>query len=184
MGESTITMLANESIQSKKRPHLTQIASWLAHLGLGKELEVGRIGSSDLFNVTLTLRDGKKFSLSDLGYGISQVLPVLTQCTFAPPGSTLLFEQPELHVHPLAAKKLAKIFIDTAKNKGSHICIETHSPELVGAFIASIRDKTVSRNDVVIYKVARHAQKTRLEEIEVDEHGETGVEWRRDLAFE
>ena len=121
MGESTITMLANESIQSNSRPHLTQIAKWLLHMKLAKGIDVNRIGSSDLFNVNLTLSDGEKFPQADLGYGLSQVLPVLKQCSFAPMGATLLFEQPELHVHTLASKGLAKVFVDTGKLKDDKV---------------------------------------------------------------
>lgn len=99
MGESTITLLANEAVQSRTRAHFKQIASWLAALGLAKSLEVSRVARSDLFDITMTLDDGATFPIADLGYGLSQVLPVLTQCSFAPKHSTLLFEQPELHLH-------------------------------------------------------------------------------------
>jgi predicted ATPase len=74
---------------------------------LAKHLDVNRVGNSDLFEINITLSDEKNFPLADLGYGLSQVLPVLTQCSFAPESSTLLFEQPELHLHPKSAKNLS-----------------------------------------------------------------------------
>ncbi len=184
MGESTITMLANESIQSNSRPHLTQITKWLSHMKLAKAIDINRIGSSDLFNVNLTLSDGEKFPIADLGYGLSQVLPVLTQCSFAPKNSTLLFEQPELHVHPLASKGLAKVFVDTAKQKEAKICIETHSPDLIKAFFQEVKNGRLNKEDLKVYSVRRRANKTELKAIDVDEYGDNYENWEKDLCFE
>lgn len=183
MGESTITMLANESIQSTSRPHISVIAGWLAHMKLAKGIDVSRIGSSDLFKVKLTLSDGDKFPIADLGYGLSQVLPVLTQCSFAPKGSTLLFEQPELHVHPLAAKGLVQVFLDTVKTKAANICLETHSPELVKAFFNSVRKGTLDKDDLQVYVVSRRGKKTKLKKVVVDEYGDNYENWEKDLSF-
>ena len=76
---------------------------------------------------------------ADLGYGFSQILPVLTQLSFAPEAATLLFEQPELHLHSLAVRPLAPVFIDAVKKKNLHVVVETHSPELFGQFIVEMR---------------------------------------------
>src|SRR5437899_12149322 len=108
-GEAAATLLANEAMQSQSRLHINQIARWMDLLGVGKRLDVSRIASSHLFDVNVTLPDGSAFPLADLGYGLSQVLPVLTQCSFAPEGSVLLFEQPELHLHSLAVRPLASV---------------------------------------------------------------------------
>ena len=81
----------------------------MAELGLAKKVEVFRIGNSDLFDVQVTLNDNATLPIADLGYGMSEILPVLVQCSFAPKGSTLLFEKPELHLHHLAAGKHATV---------------------------------------------------------------------------
>ncbi|MBP8084283.1 MAG: AAA family ATPase, partial [Spirochaetes bacterium] len=94
MGESAVTLLANEIIQLRTRNHISQIAKWLEILGMAENIDVNRILKSDLFDINITLKDKTKFSLADLGYGFSQVLPVLVQCSFAKKDSMLLFEQP------------------------------------------------------------------------------------------
>jgi hypothetical protein len=167
-GEATITLLANETIQSRNRPHLHQIATWLSKLELAKALDVSRVGSSDLFDVSLTLNDNHKFPIADLGYGLSQVLPVLTQCSFAPKGATLLFEQPELHLHSLAARPLAKAFIETAKTKNAHILAETHSPDLFGQFINEMREGSLKMEDFIAYRVSRKDGRSILKRIEIE----------------
>ena len=105
-GEASVTLLANEYVQSKARPHIKEVSEWMAELGLAKKVEVSRVGNSDLFDVQVTLNDNATLPIADLGYGMSQILPVLVQCSFASKGSTLLFEQPELHLHHLAAGSL------------------------------------------------------------------------------
>lgn len=167
-GEATITMLANETIQSRSRTHIKQIASWLKLCGLAKDLDVARVARSDLFDVTLTLQDDDRLPIADLGYGLSQVLPVLTQCSFAPVDSTLLFEQPELHLHQIAAQRLATIFIKTIKEKKAHIVLETHSPDLLLQVVRELRDGSIALSDVAAYRVQRIGGRTKVSELEID----------------
>ncbi len=154
-GEATITMLASEYVQAQDRPHIKQINGWLADMGLAKKVDVARVGTSDLFDVKLTMTDGEKLSIADLGYGLSQVLPVLTQCSFCPKGATLLFEQPELHLHENAAQRLAPIFVETAKKKEANVVLETHSKELVYEFLQLVRKKELKVEDIAIFMVRR-----------------------------
>lgn len=184
MGESAITMLANESIQTQKRPHINQIANWLSQMELAKSLKISRVGSSDLVDIKLGLKDGGSFPIADLGYGLSQVLPVLTQCSFAQENSTLLFEQPELHLHSLSARELAGVFIETARIKKARILIETHSPELVKQFINEMRLKNVANEDVSIYRVSRRKEETELSElhIEDDEDFDIFEDWEKGIS--
>lgn len=182
-GEATTTLLANEVIQKRTRPHIKQIASWLQIMGLGSALEVERVGRSDLFDVTVTLKDGASFPIADLGYGLSQVLPVLTQCSFAEEGSTLLFEQPELHLHTLAAKPLAKVFIDTARKKKARIVAETHSPDLFRQFVRELDQGTIGLDELAAYKVHRVAGASKVSLIEIDpEDFEVYERWETDLV--
>ncbi|MGH7250152.1 MAG: AAA family ATPase, partial [Minisyncoccia bacterium] len=82
-GEATATMLANEVMRSRSRTHIVEISNWLNMLGIGKNLNVSRIAASDMFDLDVTLPDDQPFALADLGYGLSQALPVLAQCSFA-----------------------------------------------------------------------------------------------------
>lgn len=183
LGEATTSLLANEIVQSRSRSHIRQIARWLGQLGLAKRLVISRVAKSDLFDVTLTLPDGDSFPIADLGYGLSQILPVLTQCSFAPAGSTLLFEQPELHLHSLAARPLAKVFIETASSKNIHIVAETHSPELFKQFLCELRDGKLPLSDFVAYRVSRQGQKTVVTKIEIDPDGiDVYEQWEAGLS--
>lgn len=169
-GESAIPMLANEiSKSSTKHPNLSKISTWIKDMGLGKKVDIDQVANTDLFDVSLTLEDGAKLSVPDLGYGISQVLPVLVQCSFAPKGATLLFEQPELHLHEGAARKLGAVFAEVSKEKGIHILAETHSPHLFYEIISQVRTGNLAATDVVFYDVVRRDGKSVFNKIYVEE---------------
>jgi putative AbiEii toxin of type IV toxin-antitoxin system/AAA ATPase-like protein len=167
-GEATVTLLANEMMLSKSRKNTKQVSTWFDSLGLAKNLGVSRVGNSDLFDVNITLKDGDKYPLADLGYGFSQILPVLTQLSFAPDRSTLLFEQPELHLHTLAVKPLAAVFIDAVKKKNLHIVAETHSRELFTQFLVEMRASNLDPNNFVAYRVVREGGYSNITKIEID----------------
>ncbi len=183
MGEATVTMLANESFQTQKRVHIKQIAKWLKKLGLAKSMNISRVGKSDLVDIKLGLEDGAELPIADLGYGLSQIMPVLTQCSFAQPGSTLLFEQPEIHLHTKSSRQLASVFIETAKTKKSNILLETHSPDLVKQLMQELKGGSISEDQIVFYKVARQNKETCIHEIEIDDDFEVYENWESGISI-
>lgn len=118
--------------QSSKDARLSQLGTDLENLGLTwkvkaerrdetqVELKVGRLphclhgGAHDLV------------SIADVGFGVSQTLPVLVALLAAKPGQLVYIEQPEIHLHPRAQRALATIFSEAAK-RGVIIIVETHS---------------------------------------------------------
>ncbi|MBI5650390.1 MAG: AAA family ATPase [Chloroflexi bacterium] len=69
-------------------------------------------------------------SMMDVGFGVSQVLPVIIQCLAARGGSLVIVEQPELHLHSEAQAQLSDLFVQTAR-RGVYLLIETHSEHLL-----------------------------------------------------
>nr|VFK31631.1 MAG: AAA ATPase domain-containing protein [Candidatus Kentron sp. MB]VFK75863.1 MAG: AAA ATPase domain-containing protein [Candidatus Kentron sp. MB] len=72
-----------------------------------------------------------KVSIIDVGFGVSQLLPVLVLCYYVDEGSTILLEQPELHLHPSVQMGLTDVFIDVMKNRHVQIILESHSEHLL-----------------------------------------------------
>ncbi len=105
------------------------VAHWLKMLGLIDEFRVEEIAKgTNLYRVKVrkTARSAEVF-ITDVGFGVSQVLPVLVLCYYAPEGSTILFEQPEIHLHPSVQARLADVFIDAMKVRKVQILVESHS---------------------------------------------------------
>lgn len=122
--------------QSSNDDRLSQLGMHLEHLGLTwkvqakqrdetqVELKVGRLPRS--------LRGGAQdlVSIADVGFGVSQTLPVLVALLAAKPGQLVYIEQPEIHLHPRAQRALATIFAEAAK-RGVIVIVETHSALLL-----------------------------------------------------
>ncbi|MFC4426395.1 AAA family ATPase [Deinococcus navajonensis] len=82
-------------------------------------------------------RSGLMLDDTDLGVGVSQVLPVLARA--AHPGLVII-EQPELHVHPALQAHLADIMIEAANRRGTTLLLETHSEHLILRLLRRIRE--------------------------------------------
>ncbi|MBF0495343.1 MAG: AAA family ATPase [Deltaproteobacteria bacterium] len=128
------SVIANwEEVRDDK---LSQLATWLETLGLTWGIEAKYIDDT-----RIELRVGRSpkrtrasrkdmVSLADVGFGVSQVLPVLVALLEAEPGQMVYLEQPEIHLHPRAKKAMAQILVEAAK-RGVRIVAETHSSLLL-----------------------------------------------------
>ncbi|MCP5046813.1 MAG: DUF3696 domain-containing protein, partial [bacterium] len=109
------------------------VAYWLKKLGLIHGFHVNQmIEGGNLYEVKLKLSpQSPEVVITDVGFGVSQILPVITLCYYVPRGSILLIEQPEIHLHPKVQAGLADVFIDAIKTKGIQIILESHSEHLL-----------------------------------------------------
>ena len=94
----------------------------------------------NLFSVQLVHKSNTvSTSLMDVGFGISQILPIVIQaCTSEK--QTLIIEQPELHIHPALQAELGDLVIDSAINKRNTLLIETHSEHLLLRIMRRMRE--------------------------------------------
>lgn len=89
--------------------------------------------------------------ITDVGFGVSQILPVLVLCYYAPVGSTIILEQPEIHLHPSVQAGLADVFIEVIKTRKLQIIVESHSEHLLRRLQRRIAEEELSNNDAALY---------------------------------
>ncbi|HQM27475.1 MAG TPA: AAA family ATPase [Syntrophorhabdus sp.] len=92
-------------------------------------------------------------SLTDVGFGVSQVLPIIAQCAVSE-ARTLLIEQPELHLHPAQQAELGDIFIQSALVNKNTLLIETHSEHIILRIMRRMRETyegKLSKGDIPIH---------------------------------
>jgi predicted ATPase len=109
--------------------------------GLFDRISVRSLGKEgDPFQIEIDV-PGQKGSrnLLDVGYGVSQVLPVLVEGALTPKGGTLLFQQPEVHLHPRAQAELGTL-LATLAAQGPQCIVETHSDYLIDRVAMAVRD--------------------------------------------
>jgi predicted ATPase len=165
-GENTVAaILASRSRKislGNKRPAKLfeeTIALKLQEMGLIEEFKVNPISDQrQEYEVNVRTKGSKDWvDLPDVGFGVSQVLPVLVQCFYAPHGSIILMEQPEMHLHPSAQSALADVMIDVINskengaNRNIQLIIETHSEHFLRRLQRRIAEDAVSQEKVSAY---------------------------------
>ena len=108
------------------------------------EIQVGRTNRS--------LRGGAKdlVNIADVGFGVSQSLPILVALLAATPGQLVYIEQPEIHLHPEAQVILAELISETVMN-GIQVIVETHSHLLLMAFQRAILKKILPVDKAILH---------------------------------
>lgn len=124
------------------------------------------------FEVKIRLtKDSPEVLLTEVGFGVSQILPVLTQCYFSPKGSTIILEQPEIHLHPAVQAGLADVFIDVIKNRGVQIILESHSEHLLRRLQRRMAEEQLAQDDVALYFTRMADGESKLDELDIDAYG-------------
>ena len=121
-----VTSIINQS--SKKE--ITAINNFLKILEIPYSLEPKFNSVYNISELILSDHDGLKVSLADVGYGISQVLPILLE-SMTKKNTLIIIEQPELHLHPKLQANLASLFIDSAEMNNNNFILETHSEHII-----------------------------------------------------
>lgn len=174
-GENAIPVLIADQILPGPEQGLvaTRTAESLQKLGLIDSFELRSISDRrDLFEVLVKQTDASPaVPITDVGFGVSQILPVLVQCYALPPGSILLLEQPEMHLHPSAQSGLADVLIDAAKDQQIQIVLESHSEHFLHRLQRRIAEEVIRPDDAALYFVTMRAGASLLTQLELDDFG-------------
>lgn len=170
-GENAISALLSGRVQLLSIEK--QILEWLQRLGLiysyRLEPNLEQKGRYELY--VTQFKGGLEVRLADVGFGVSQVLPVLILCFYAPKGSILILEHPEGHLHPKVQSELGDVLIDVVKNRNVQIILESHSENLLLRLTRRIAEGAISAEDMVLYSCDISDGVSSIEQLEMDEYG-------------
>lgn len=156
------------------------IANWLKDLGVIDKFKVEPIAAGRKeYEVLIQVHSAAPWvKLTDVGFGISQILPALVQAFYAPPGSVLWMEQPEIHLHPRVQANLADVFIsaiqarEDGENRNTQLIIESHSEHFLNRLQRRIAEGELGPSDVAIYFVSQKKGQAHLEPLTLNEYGD------------
>lgn len=140
--------------------------------GLFSDIKVRSHGKqmSDPFQLQVKVRSGSYANIVDVGYGVSQSLPILVdvrserQCVF-------LLQQPEVHLHPRAQAGLAELFVESFRRSRNRFLIETHSDYIVDRVRILVRRQIIKPSDVSILYFEPRGNSVKIHNIRVDRDG-------------
>lgn len=162
------------------------VNNWLSKFQLNVNVE----HLEDIIHKLQVNQNSLNLDITDVGFGISQVLPVIIQGFLSHNESLTLIEQPEIHLHPKMQADLADLFIDIVSNKNSGqknqkssklLLIETHSEYLLKRLRRRISDGTIQADSVAIYLIDPDINNKGaiLRELNIGERGQ--FEWPIDF---
>ena len=117
-------------------------------------------------------------SPGDVGFGISQLLPIVVQA-IGGTNSTICVEQPEIHVHPHLQGHIADLLIEAAlKGPKNQLVVETHSEHIMLRIQSRLRAKEIKPDEIkVLYIDTDEDGLARIVPLSLDEHGGFIDEW-------
>ena len=150
------------------------IAYWLQELGLIHSFAIREIAKgSNLYHARVRANaSSPETMLTDVGFGVSQVLPVLVLLYYVPEDSIVLMEQPEIHLHPSVQSGLADVMLAVARRRNIQIIVESHSEHLLRRFQRRAAEGTADSSDLKLYFVSNNSGVAKLEDLALNQFGE------------
>ncbi len=153
--------------------------------GLFSDIKVKGHGRqmSDPFQLQVKVRSGPHANIMDVGYGVTQSLPILVDVMTAAESESgsrsrrrtanrsFLLQQPEVHLHPRGQAELANLFVEAYKRNGSRFLIETHSDYIVDRVRISVRKRLLQPEDVSILYFEPNGNAVTIHNMTLDEDG-------------
>ncbi len=169
--------------KGKKRKSLEEyVAFWLKELGLIHSFQLEPIShDSNLYRVRVQKTpDSSKVLLTDVGFGVSQILPVLVLCYYVPENSIIILEQPEIHLHPSVQAGLADVFIDATQKRNVQIIFESHSEHLLRRLQRRTAEEKIKADDTSLYFCESKNGSSTLSSLQLDNYGNI-KNWPKDF---
>lgn len=164
-----------------KVPLLSAVQDWLSYLGVAESVtttDLGKIGHQLQVSID---KEAKAHDLTNVGVGVSQLLPLVVMSLLANSPCLLVFEQPELHLHPKVQARLADFFFSLSL-LGKQCLLETHSEYLVERFrlrIAQAPGEALNEK-VRIFFTQKVEDKTVCSEVKLTKYGAI-LDWPDDF---
>ena len=180
-GEDMIDSLLNARVDQRTTPYEGQnvpiedrISWWLQEMDLGYSFSITRTstGTDRDYDVLIQKApNSAKVTLADMGYGLSQFLPVLVHCYYAPEGSTLILEQPGIHLHPKVQSQLADLLIEVITERNLQILIESHSEHLLTRLQLRIAEQQIAASNTALYFCENEDGVSNIKSLDIDDLG-------------
>ena len=173
---TTVKYTASPASEIREAPLLEAVNDWLQRMKVTPRLTIDPVESiAFTAAVRSTSATTKSVNLSQVGFGISQLLPVLVMGLKSPEDAWLLFEQPESQLHPRLQGELGDFFLATAR-AGKTVMVETHSDHLVNRLRRRIAEDESGELAKMVQILFVHAgtpdnPSSYVEPLQVDETG-------------
>lgn len=145
-----------EKIENRRHPDSVnntlnnQIKYWLREICPSVKFESKYIDNTNLTTSSFILEsqvgDSRRHKPTNMGFGVSYVLPVILLCLKAKPGDLIIIDTPEAHLHPKGQSKIGELLSRTAAD-GVQVIVETHSDHIINGIRLSVLDNIIKSDE-------------------------------------
>ena len=144
-GQYAVERVFSQTSIEQVQEYIKLINDWLLESSLECKLHILPVAEdSSIYTLSIEEKSGFVANLQDVGFGISQLLPILIESKIVQDNRLIVIEQPELHLHPQAQADLGDLFALMAQ-QGTRFLLETHSEHLMLRFRRHIAETTLAR---------------------------------------
>ena len=157
-GEYTVNVLRqhqdDETVQLVHHPAaisatlLRQTEAWLGHLCPGINLTASGIEGTDTVQLAYShgtggIKSSNKYRPTNVGFGLTYVLPIIVACLTASPDGLIMIENPEAHLHPRGQSAMAELIVRAAAT-GAQVIVESHSDHVLNGIRIAVKQNLLS----------------------------------------
>lgn len=177
-GERAGNILVMDSARKGARTSniLQNVSYWLKSAEIASKLEIDKISDRHFELKVEHPTTHEAQNIADVGYGNSQIIPVLVGGFNLSPGSIYMVEEPEIHLHPKAQSELGDFFLDLYQN-GIQSIVETHSEYLVLRLQQHIAKGVISADHVRVYYIYANEDRKQAIPLEISSNGIFITDW-------
>ncbi|RUS96987.1 hypothetical protein DSM106972_085370 [Dulcicalothrix desertica PCC 7102] len=161
--QSTLNKLSHP--QAKSICLKDQVGAWISEISSGNKICITSNedidSSSPQYSFEIKNHNSKKYHSTNVGFGISSTLPIVVALLASPPGSLIIIEHPEAHLHPSGQTKIGKL-IALAASSGIQVVIETHSDHILNGIRLSVHGGLIKPDDVQLNYFQRRETKDKV----------------------
>ncbi len=158
--------------EEKKSGKFEKLNAIMKELQLFSEIKSQKINGGRFEFKVKTHEQGILASLTDVGFGISQFLPIVVADLQLPDNSVLTLSQPEMHLHPKIQAALGSYFVKQIKKNEKQYIVETHSEYLLNRIRLAIVKGEIASKDVALYYFENSLEGSKSYNIELTQDGQ------------
>jgi len=149
------TQREKEQSTAKSMDLIDQVEAWMGEISPGTRLKIDAKSDVDLMSFQYSYGDSNPYRATNVGFGISYTLPIIVAALASTPGTIILIENPEAHLHPKGQVKMGQL-LALAASGGVQVVIETHSDHVLNGIRLAVHGGKIDPKDVRLHYFQRH----------------------------
>jgi len=148
------TQREKEQSTEKSMDLIDQVEAWMGEISPGTRLKIDAKSDVDLMSFQYSYGDSNPYRATNVGFGISYILPIIVAALASTPGTIILIENPEAHLHPKGQVKMGEL-LALAASGGVQVVIETHSDHVLNGIRLAVHGGKIDPKDVRLHYFQR-----------------------------